>query len=60
MTTITYTIPPVSVFGRDASEIEEGQIFIAHKVQISEGQKVILVPVIINDKDGAPSYEVRN
>ena len=34
----------ISVFGQDAREIQEGQIFIAHKVEITEGDKVVLVP----------------
>ena len=49
----------ISVFGTEAREIEEGQIFIARKVEITECDKVILVPVVNIDKDGAPSYEVR-
>ena len=49
----------ITVFGKEAREIEEGQIFIARKVEITEGDKVILVPVVNIDIDGAPSYEVR-
>ena len=34
----------ISVFGEDARNIREGQIFIAHKVEITMGDKVVLVP----------------
>ena len=34
----------ISVFGQDARNIKEGQIFIAHKVEITMGDKVVLVP----------------
>lgn len=49
----------ISVFGEDARNIEEGQIFRAVKVDIIQGDKVILVPIVKYDKDGCPSYEVR-
>lgn len=35
----------ISVFGEDARNIEEGQIFRAIKVEIEQGDKVILVPI---------------
>ena len=47
------------MFGTEAREIKEGQIFIARKVEITEGDKMVLEPVVIYDKDGLPSYEVR-
>ena len=37
----------ISVFGEDARKIQEGQIFIAHKVEITQGDKVVLVPQTI-------------
>ena len=48
----------ISVFGEDARNIEEGQIFRAVKFDITQGDKVVLVPVVEYDKDGCPSYKV--
>lgn len=49
----------ISVFGEEARNIQEGQIFKAVKVPIDMEDKVILVPVYTIDSDGVPSYEVR-
>ena len=49
----------ITVFGEEARQIQEGQIFIARKVEITEGDKMVLEPVVIIDRDGCPSYEVR-
>ena len=35
----------ISVFGEDARKIKEGQLFKAVKVEIEQGDKVILIPV---------------
>lgn len=48
----------ISVFGEQAREIQEGQIFKAVKVPIDMGDKVVLIPVVNYDKDGCPSFEV--
>ena len=49
----------IHVYGKDAREMIEGQIFRAVKNTITEGDRMELVPVILIDKDGCPSYEVR-
>ena len=49
----------ISVYGEQAREIQEGQIFRAVRVPIDMGDKMVLKPVILIDKDGVPSYEVR-
>ena len=49
----------ISVFGEDARNIEEGQIFRAVKVNITQGDKVVLVPVVKYDSDSCPYFEVR-
>ena len=49
----------ISVFGEQAREIEEGQIFRARIINIDMGDKVILEPVFSIDRDGCCSYEVR-
>ena len=50
----------ISVFGEQAREIEEGQVFIARKDSIEGRDIVILEPKINIDKDGCVSYEVKN
>ena len=49
----------ITVFGEEARQIQEGQIFIARKVQIDYGDKVIFEPVVNIDKDGCISLEIR-
>ena len=49
----------ISVFGENAKEIEEGQIFKAIKYSVEGRDCVKLIPVVNYDKDGCPSYEVR-
>ncbi|UVF62313.1 hypothetical protein [Nitrososphaeria virus YSH_462411] len=48
----------IKVFGNDAKQIEEGQIFIARKDSVEGRDVVILEPKVIYDKDSCPSYEV--
>ena len=49
----------ITIFGEEARQIQEGQIFIARKVQIDYGDKVVLEPAINIDKDGCISLEIR-
>lgn len=49
----------ISVYGEEARNIEEGQIFRAVKVNLDMGDKVILQPVFTITKDGDIEYEVR-
>ena len=50
----------ITVFGEEARQIQEGQIFIARKVQIDYGDKVIFEPVVNIGKDGCISLEIRH
>lgn len=49
----------IKVFGEEAKNIEEGQIFKAIKTSVEGRDVVILEPIISIDSDGCPSYEVR-
>lgn len=49
----------IKVFGEEARNIEEGQIFKAIKTSVEGRDVVILTPVINIDRDGCPSFEVR-
>ena len=49
----------IKVFGEEAKKIESGQVFIARLDSVEGRDIAILEPVIIIDKDGCPSYEVR-
>ena len=49
----------LSVFGEKARQIQEGQIFIARKVIITEGDKMVLEPVFTINAEGQKVFEVR-
>ena len=49
----------IKVFGEKAKDIESGQIFRARLDSVEGRDVVILEPVILIDRDGCPSYEVR-
>ncbi len=49
----------LSVFGEKARQIQEGQIFIARKVIITEGDKMVLEPVFTINAEGEKVFEVR-
>lgn len=49
----------LSVFGEKARQIQEGQIFIARKAIITEGDKMVLEPVFTINAEGEKVFEVR-
>lgn len=49
----------IKVFGEEARNIEEGQIFKAVKTSVEGRDVVTLVPSIIIDRDGCENIEVR-
>ena len=49
----------ISVFGENAREIEEGQVFKAIKYSVEGRDCVKLIPIVKYDKDGCPYNEVR-
>jgi hypothetical protein len=49
----------IKVFGETAKEIQSGQIFKARLDSVEGRDIAILEPVILIDRDGCPSYEVR-
>lgn len=56
----TSNMKKIYVYGQDARDLVEGQIFRAVKNVITEGDRMELVPVVLIDKDYCPSYEVRS
>ncbi len=49
----------ISVFGDTARQIQEGQIFIARKAIITEGDEMVLEPVFTINAEGEKVFEVR-